>query len=73
MIMIRLFQDKSLMVKLAWRVVPKISMTSRVLWFSNIFIQFSDHKSFLFIIDLVLYFVPCFFCNSHDQSSFKTF
>ena len=61
MIMFCLFQDKSLTMKLFWRVDPKISMTSRVLWVSNIFIQFSDHKSFLFIIDQVLYFVACFF------------
>ena len=29
MIMFRQFQDKSLTVKLSWRVDPKISMTSR--------------------------------------------
>ena len=50
MIMFRLFQDKSLMVKLFWRVDPQIPMTSMFFGFSNIFIKFSDHKIFLFII-----------------------
>ena len=61
MIMFHLFQDKSLTVKLFWRVDPKISMTSRVLWVFQYFHSVFWPQKFSFIIDQVRYFVACFF------------
>ena len=61
MIMFRLFQNKSLTEKLLWRVNPKISMTSGILWVFQYFHLAFRPQSFLFIIDQVLYFVACFF------------
>ena len=45
MIMFRLVQDKSLTVKLFWRVDPKISMTSRVLWVFQNFLNLASNLS----------------------------
>ena len=59
--MFRLFQDKSLTVKLFWSWPTHFNDFQSSLGVPNIFIQFSGHKSFLFIIDQVLYFVECYF------------
>ena len=53
MIMFRLFQNKSLMVKLFWRVDPKTSMTSRVLWVFIFSFSFLTIK--VFFLSLIKY------------------